>query len=306
MSALTPFGIAIRKLRLDKGLRLVDMAQAMGVSSAYLSAVETGRKPIPDGLVTKLSRGLNWSAAELAAIRKAIDQTRKEVRLDDKKHEDRELIAAFARRLDELPPNTLEELKKLLLKSEAGEVPFERRRRGLVVPPLSRKAIWDYAERVRDALGQPDRFAFPIMDFIEFFLCKIDQKFVLEVFEPEEMAGDEGRVPIGENRLILRSDVYEDACRGARRHRFTAAHELGHYLMHRRISLARARSDSDKIFVDAEWQADTFAGALLMSPRHAPQFAGPDDMAEECLTSREAAAHMWRMYSKEGIVAAAP
>ena len=33
-------------------------------------------------------------------------------------------------------------------------------------------------------------------------------------------------------------------------------HELGHFLMHRTVTMARTRDDGDKIFCDAEWQAD--------------------------------------------------
>jgi Zn-dependent peptidase ImmA (M78 family) len=59
---------------------------------------------------------------------------------------------------------------------------------------------------------------------------------------------------------------------GNSRDRFTACHEFGHFLMHRTITMARTREDTDKIFCDAEWQADTFAGTLLMSPRHLGKF----------------------------------
>ena len=42
---ITPFGIATRKFRLDKGLRLLDLAQRLKLSSSFVSAVETGKKP---------------------------------------------------------------------------------------------------------------------------------------------------------------------------------------------------------------------------------------------------------------------
>jgi hypothetical protein len=76
------------------------------MSAAFLSAIETGRKPIPDGLVRKISRSLEWHPEELALLTRAIDQTRKEVRTDDKKHDERELIAVFARKLDQVRPSS--------------------------------------------------------------------------------------------------------------------------------------------------------------------------------------------------------
>src|SRR5208337_3053047 len=136
MTELTPFGIALRKLRVEKHLRLLDVARKLDVSAAFLSAIETGKKTIPDGFVTKLSRALLLTAPEIAELRKASDRTRTEVRLDNKKEEDRELIAALARRVDNLSPAEREAIWKLL-KSIANEEPFQRRRRGIVVPALS-------------------------------------------------------------------------------------------------------------------------------------------------------------------------
>jgi transcriptional regulator with XRE-family HTH domain len=125
---LTPFGLAIRKLRLEKGLKLMDMGKKLGLSAAFLSAIETGRKSIPDGFVVKISRALELRAEYIAKLRRAADRTRKEIRVDNKTEEDRELIAAFARRLDEVPSAPIERLKKLLLKSISGEIPFQRKR----------------------------------------------------------------------------------------------------------------------------------------------------------------------------------
>ena len=41
---LTAFGKLIRTFRLEKLMRLKDMASDLGVSSAFLSAVETGER----------------------------------------------------------------------------------------------------------------------------------------------------------------------------------------------------------------------------------------------------------------------
>ena len=44
---LTEFGKVLRKLRIDNQELLKDMAARLRVSSAYLSAVETGKRKIP-------------------------------------------------------------------------------------------------------------------------------------------------------------------------------------------------------------------------------------------------------------------
>lgn len=44
---MTPFGQKIREMRAKRGLAQKDMAAALGVSAAYLSALEHGRKGAP-------------------------------------------------------------------------------------------------------------------------------------------------------------------------------------------------------------------------------------------------------------------
>lgn len=44
---MTPFGYKIREIRAKRGIAQKDMAAALGVSAAYLSALEHGRKGAP-------------------------------------------------------------------------------------------------------------------------------------------------------------------------------------------------------------------------------------------------------------------
>lgn len=44
---MTPFGDRMRKLRAERGVTLKNMAEALGVSSAYLSALEHGKRGRP-------------------------------------------------------------------------------------------------------------------------------------------------------------------------------------------------------------------------------------------------------------------
>jgi Zn-dependent peptidase ImmA (M78 family) len=299
---LTPFGIAARKLRLDKGMRLLDLARLTGYSAAFISAVETGRKPIPNSYVAKAARAMELSESELRDLERAADQARKEVRLDKMPADQRELVAAFARRLDAIPPEMIEALKKVVLKSRAGEIPFERKRRGLVVPPMSTKAIRAFADQVRSVFVEDDQIEFPIMDVLEFRLSSIFDGFYVDVRDAKYMGDLEGRMLAGENGIALREDVYIDAWGGNRRDRFTVCHEFGHFLMHRTVTLARVRDDADKIFCDSEWQADTFAGTLLMSPRHLRLFTGPNHAADLCKINPAAARTMWSKYQAEGLL----
>jgi transcriptional regulator with XRE-family HTH domain len=302
MAGLTAFGIAVRKFRLEKGMRLLDLAQRTKRSAAFVSAVETGRKGIPDGYVRAVANAMNLSATEIRDLRRAADRTKKEVKVEALPEDQRELVAAFARKLDEVPPALMAQLKKTILKSSADEIPFQRRRRGIVVPPMSTQAIRSFAEQVRTAFLEDEQIAFPIMDVLEFRMGLIFDDFYLDIRDKDEMGEDEGRVIAGRNAIVLRIDVYERAWLDNGRDRFTACHEFAHYLMHRTVTMPRTSSDSDKIFCDAEWQADTFAGTLLMSPRHLHLFRDAVDAANQCKMTPAAARVMWSKYETEGQV----
>lgn len=64
---MTPFGAKLRELREQRGLTLLDMARAAGVSSAYLSALEHGKRGRPSWhLIQSIIAHLNiiWDEAE--------------------------------------------------------------------------------------------------------------------------------------------------------------------------------------------------------------------------------------------------
>jgi transcriptional regulator with XRE-family HTH domain len=64
---MTPFGEKMRELRAAKGVSQKDMAEALGVSAAYLSALEHGKRGVPNwALVQKIVGYFNviWDEAE--------------------------------------------------------------------------------------------------------------------------------------------------------------------------------------------------------------------------------------------------
>ena len=64
---MTPFGKKIRAYRFEKGISLKDMAEELGVTSAYISALEHGYRGRPGpGLVQQICGylGLIWDDAE--------------------------------------------------------------------------------------------------------------------------------------------------------------------------------------------------------------------------------------------------
>ena len=64
---MTPLGQKIRELRRQKGVSQKDMAAALGVSAAYLSALEHGRRGVPTWAFTQKIIGyfnIIWDDAE--------------------------------------------------------------------------------------------------------------------------------------------------------------------------------------------------------------------------------------------------
>jgi transcriptional regulator with XRE-family HTH domain len=64
---MTPLGAKIRELREERGISLKEMAAALNVSSAYLSALEHGRRGKPTGfLLHRIIAFFNviWDEAE--------------------------------------------------------------------------------------------------------------------------------------------------------------------------------------------------------------------------------------------------
>ena len=69
---MTPFGEHLRRLRRKKGVTQQDMADAIGVSQAYLSALEHGKRGQPSWPLLQSITGyfnIIWDEAE--ALQKA-------------------------------------------------------------------------------------------------------------------------------------------------------------------------------------------------------------------------------------------
>ena len=248
-----------------------------------------------------VSNALELTAPEARELEMAADRSKTFVDVESLPGNQRELVAAFARKLDDFPADFLEQIKKRVFKSVAGDLPFKRQRRGLLVAPASTKGLWELAEQVRSLFMAEEDVCFPIMDVLEFRLGGFIDGYYLDVCSHKEMGQDEGRVFPGSKCIKLREDVYQGAWSDVGRHRFTACHEFGHFLIHRQVAMARVREDDHPVYRDAEWQADTFAGGLLMSSRHLSRFGNHQAAAAQCGMTPMAASVMWSKYKKEGL-----
>ncbi|KHF28293.1 ImmA/IrrE family metallo-endopeptidase [Anoxybacillus sp. EFIL] len=139
----------------------------------------------------------------------------------------------------------------------------------LVANPTSRKKIRALTNAIREILGLQDEKCFPVVEFLELGLPQIFHDFSYEIVAPHELKNKYGVTYPEKNVIRLREDVYENAISGIGRDRFTVAHEIGHFIMHRPGSIALARNQAiENIpkYRDPEWQANTFAAELLAPP----------------------------------------
>ncbi|MBQ3088981.1 MAG: ImmA/IrrE family metallo-endopeptidase [Oscillospiraceae bacterium] len=159
-----------------------------------------------------------------------------------------------------------------------------------VAAPCSRLAIRRFASQIRQRSGLDETVYFPVMPFLEQTLVKIDPQFTLEVCDMHEMGSCHGLTTPSEHKIKLREDIYDGACNGRGRDRFTVAHEIGHYFMHqpRSVSFARTGTGKTQVFCDPEWQADAFAGELLI-PAHLMRGKRVEEIAQACGVSTAAA-----------------
>lgn len=114
---LTEFGKSLRKLRIDHDLTLGALGEKLGVSAAFLSAIETGKKPVPTSLLHQLQSLLNLNEAQMKQLERAASASMNEVvvglrgRRSDKA---RELAVAFARRFETLSNEEVEAMLRQL------------------------------------------------------------------------------------------------------------------------------------------------------------------------------------------------
>jgi transcriptional regulator with XRE-family HTH domain len=114
---MTPFGEKLRALRAERGVLQRDMAAALAVSPAYLSALEHGRRGAPSaGLIHQIADyfGLIWDDAdELRALAK-LSRPRLKLNAAGLTPEQTALGNRLARDLRNLDPATVATIHRLL------------------------------------------------------------------------------------------------------------------------------------------------------------------------------------------------
>jgi transcriptional regulator with XRE-family HTH domain len=112
--ALTEFGERCRSLRMSRDILMADQARAMGVSSAFLSAVETGAKPIPADHVDRMVHSLKLTVDEHAALRQAADASAKLVKVRPPNGAAAKMVVELALSIERLTPKQIKQLRTII------------------------------------------------------------------------------------------------------------------------------------------------------------------------------------------------
>ena len=110
---MTPFGFKVRELRTGKGITLKEMASALEVSSAYLSALEHGRRGRPTRYqVQRICEYFNiiWDDAEELERLATLSHPRVTVDTAGLSAEATELANILSQKIRKLTPEKIERL----------------------------------------------------------------------------------------------------------------------------------------------------------------------------------------------------
>jgi transcriptional regulator with XRE-family HTH domain len=110
---LTDFGKEVRKIRIDRNQLLKDMAAELEISSAFLSALETGRKQVPPGFVDRLALAYDLDEETVGRLHAIVSKSRTDFAIRLTKHatqDQREAAAVLARRFPGLNDQTVQKI----------------------------------------------------------------------------------------------------------------------------------------------------------------------------------------------------
>ena len=112
----TKFGEFMRVLRIKHHEIMGDIADMLGVSLPFLSAVENGKRNVPTDWVDKIVSHYNLSPEETQELLEAIEQSKTQIKLDLKSSEFFQRTAAlqFARSFDNMDEDTAKRIIELL------------------------------------------------------------------------------------------------------------------------------------------------------------------------------------------------
>ena len=118
---VTQYGKILRKIRIDEGELLGDMADKLMISSSYLSAIETGNREIPINFTRQITEMYRLKKAIVSQLEKAEIENIKVVKMLLNEAESKikkETAVIFARTFKNMRDEDIEQIRAILIKKE--------------------------------------------------------------------------------------------------------------------------------------------------------------------------------------------
>lgn len=113
---MTIYSKLIKEIRIKHGETMGDMANWLDVKLPFVSAVENGKKKIPDDWCQKICQHYNLDNNEKKKLEQAINDSQLSMKIDLKNVDGvrRKMILQFQRSFDNISDETAEEIFKIL------------------------------------------------------------------------------------------------------------------------------------------------------------------------------------------------
>ena len=107
----------LKVLRANYDERLYEMAEKLGCTSAFLSAVENGRRNLTDGMVAKIAEIYNLTEEERIELEIAVSISQKQIKinLEEATQKQAELAHIFAKSLMDMKEEEVEKITAEIL-----------------------------------------------------------------------------------------------------------------------------------------------------------------------------------------------
>lgn len=116
-------GVFLKKIRIEHNEVLFDMAKRLKVSTAFLSAVENGRKAAPLSWIESIAQEYKLDVAQKEELVDVISESIKQVRMDTEHApmNRRKCVLAFARKFDDISDEDIQDIMSILERGDASE-----------------------------------------------------------------------------------------------------------------------------------------------------------------------------------------
>jgi transcriptional regulator with XRE-family HTH domain len=115
---VTEFGKILRIIRINKNESMRDMAEKFKISAAYLSAIENGKRGIPDNLEDLIIKNYDLTDKDKAKLKKAIMDSTNKIKIDLTDLAEKKKQVYFALQNNKLDESTINKLCEIINKNK--------------------------------------------------------------------------------------------------------------------------------------------------------------------------------------------